>query len=1393
MAIGQLFASSILEIVMKKWSPIIILIFVLFAPAEGAKKKGVNYGDCGKIKGAFRGKFWHWYARAESFADCDFWDEAAEDFEGALKKRDTDQRGARTYGMRYMNYHPHRELGVCYFKLGRFEEAKRELELSLTQVETDKAHYYLERTRKALATTGEDQSAPAITFDLKGQNEVTNLRIVNLRMQIVDDNFVDAVKVNGKTIDMVGDQTVTIEHRVVLAPGENTIRVEARDLRGNVGSGDLKITLDREGPAVSVDRPSGLEPVSDAEVEVAGVVTDDSDIKSLKFGEQEITVGPDGSFSTRISLQEGENEISFAAYDVVGNESVGRIYVTQGAPSPTTPPSAGDGPSPIPGPSPEPPPVEITPPELIASIDAKPAEGHAPLTVNFTAEASGSGELSYTWDFGDGATSSEVNPNHTYDRFGEYISRLTVTDAIDRVIVKERVIKAEALQPVVTGLADAPKGTVPLTVAFTSDVGPSGPNLGRISYLWDFGDGTTADIANPVHTFELDGTYTVGLKVTGPGGESSAALQIQALAPGLPDGTLSASPDKGTLPLTTGFSFTASETSGPIESLSWDFGDGNSSTEESPRNTYSKAGAYTVHLTLTGPGGQNKITHLVQINERKPSGMLAANPGSGFTPLVVDFGFKPDTDSGPITSYSWDLGDGTTSKAQNPSHTYNTAGAFSVTLTLDGPGGSTQITEENLISASQPGELVAGFQAKPAEGLAPLSVTFLDESRGEGTLTYRWDFGDGNSSSEPNPKHTYSQFGDFKVSLKITDELNRSGEKTQHIRALANLPTVAISGDVLKGSVPLTINFGSKVGPEGPNLGDVVYLWDFGDGNTATDASPTYTFIHPGTYTVSLTVSGPGGATRRDLKVTAAPPPAPGGAIAADPSAGYGPLTTAFQFTISDDSGPIDSHSWNFGDGATSTEQNPSHTYSRPGYYTVSLTLIGPGGKTALTKADFIEVEHQPPAGSIAANRTSGTVPFSAGFSFIPDPSGGPVESYAWEFGDGSKSTEANPIHTFEKTGKFTVSVKLAGPGGEKVITKTSFIQVTQPVVVAPPSPVSGPSQVSGPKPSTGSAEDISPPQIRLNDLTEKQIVYYASMPIDGSVMDASKVKEISINGKKLKIQKAQNVFFNYPTDLAIGENTFVIEAIDSRGNTATRTIVIQREEQEINKMASRLRVAVPPFVAPKELPSKLTAGLNRAFMRSLDALGRFKIVVREGGALQNLIDEKKLSQTGLVDKGTAAKLGQMSGAEAIFVGMVTEKEKSITIDIQLIDVETGEIILSKDAFDEDKNDEQVSRLVDRLARRFKQFLPVVSGEVIMVEGDNILIDKGALHGLRKMMKVSIYREGKKIVHPRTGKILGVKNVSIGESVLMAADDEFSELSGGQVAKIQVGDKIITK
>ena len=462
------------------WPIVAILILTTLTPVHAAKKKGGEYGDCGKIKGAFRGKFWHYYARGESFADCDFWEEAAENFEGALKRRDKDEKGARTYGMRYLNYYPHRELGVCYYKLGRYEEAMMELELSLSQVETDKTHYYLERTKKSIAASGDDHTSPSITFINPAQGDVTNSRLIDLSIQVSDNSFVDTIKVNGRTIEFEGDQTVQVKHRVALESGENIITVEASDLNNNVSTGELSITLDREGPIVAVDRPTGLDPIPHETVEVAGVVTDPMGIHSLKFGDKALEVGLDGSFATQVLLQEGENTIQFITTDKLGNDSVGRIYVTRGEPSASGPSSVED-PKPVGDPASE---VE-EPPEFFASLAADPTTGRVPLDVTFSAGASGSGELTYLWDFGDGGTSAELNPTHTYDRFGNYAARVTVTDAWDRVIVQDQAIQVQALEPIASVAADTLKGIVPLTVAFTSNIGPPGPNLGRISYSWD--------------------------------------------------------------------------------------------------------------------------------------------------------------------------------------------------------------------------------------------------------------------------------------------------------------------------------------------------------------------------------------------------------------------------------------------------------------------------------------------------------------------------------------------------------------------------------------------------------------------------------------------------------------------------------------------------------------------------------------------------------------------------------------------------------------------------------------------------------------------------------------------------------------------------------------------
>ena len=240
---------------------------------------------------------------------------------------------------------------------------------------------------------------------------------------------------------------------------------------------------------------------------------------------------------------------------------------------------------------------------------------------------------------------------------------------------------------------------------------------------------------------------------------------------------------------------------------------------------------------------------------------------------------------------------------------------------------------------------------------------------------------------------------------------------------------------------------------------------------------------------------------------------------------------------------------------------------------------------------------------------------------------------------------------------------------------------------------------------------------------------------------------------------------------------------------------MIDRREQKVKQVASRMRVAVPPFVAPEELPTSLTAGLSRQFVKALDASGRFNVVVREGAALQNIIDEYKFAQTGLVDPKTAAKAGKgLSGAEAMFVGMVTEKDRSVQIDVQLVDVSSGEIILSKDAFDEDKSDERLGFLVNRLAARFERLLPVVEGIVVKVAGKRMFTDLGAQVGLKPRMRMIVYREGEPIVHPITGKVLGQDMEEFGESVVTKVYDEMAEATvPSDAARIQVGDKVITK
>jgi PKD repeat protein len=240
-------------------------------------------------------------------------------------------------------------------------------------------------------------------------------------------------------------------------------------------------------------------------------------------------------------------------------------------------------------------------------------------------------------------------------------------------------------------------GTAPLDVAFT-DTSSGSPT----GWSWDFGDGTTSTVQSPTHTYSSEGTYTVTLTVTNAVGDTSTKTRtsyISATAARDLAADFTATPTSGVAPLQVAFADTSA---GVPTSWSWSFGDGGTSTAQHPTYMYTTPGTYSVTLTVTDAVGASSTKTLANyITVAAPlAADFTASPTSGAAPLDVAF---TDTSTGGPTTWSWDFGDGTTSTAQSPAHTYSSEGTYSVALTVgDAAGGSSTITKTGYVTVSRP-------------------------------------------------------------------------------------------------------------------------------------------------------------------------------------------------------------------------------------------------------------------------------------------------------------------------------------------------------------------------------------------------------------------------------------------------------------------------------------------------------------------------------------------------------------------------------------------------------------------------------------------------------------------------------------------------------------------
>ncbi len=386
-------------------------------------------------------------------------------------------------------------------------------------------------------------------------------------------------------------------------------------------------------------------------------------------------------------------------------------------------------------------------------------------TVAFT-DASLNSPTSWFWNFGDGFNSTLENPTHTYATNGSYYVCLTATNATGSNTSCQTIVIDGYLAPVA-----AFSFTGDPTTTFT-DLSLNTPT----SWAWDFGDGGTSTLENPIHTFTADGAYNVCLTATNATGADVDCQTVNIssyIYTPIADFTYSGEPT---------VSFTDVSTNEPTY-WSWDFGDGGTSLLENPVHNFTSNGTYNVCLTAGNIAGEDIACKTIVINSYTAPTALFTNTGD---PIVT----FTDLSTGSPTSWLWNFGDGGVSTVANPTHTYVTSDTYNVCLSVSGPGGSDTYCADVVISGA---------------GVAPVTdfsfvltypnVSFTDLSTNEPS-DWLWDFGDGGISGLQNPSHSFAVSGTYEVCLTASNDFG-STETCKNVavfpQAIQNIVTELIA------------------------------------------------------------------------------------------------------------------------------------------------------------------------------------------------------------------------------------------------------------------------------------------------------------------------------------------------------------------------------------------------------------------------------------------------------------------------------------------------------------------------------------------------------------------------------------------------------------------------
>lgn len=675
-----------------------------------------------------------------------------------------------------------------------------------------------------------------------------------------------------------------------------------------------------------------------------------------------------------------------------------------------------------------------------AEIDVAPVSGtdeSIVLTVQNQTD-SDNDNLTYLWE-GLGVTANATGNSITvqHQQPGVYPVRLTVNDGSGAQNASYSINRVYEINAAPVPEFSVPEIVAPGDIFPLNGVESSDPNQDALLYTWYVNNAEVA--SGEISTLALSepGSYEIKLTVDDQRGTSNSVQSLiqRTHVNAAPTPVISAVPVTSTANVD--FAGTQSnDAESELTSFTWDFGDGNRASGPQVSHTYQQTGSYTVKLTVDdGSSLANSVQsseHIIVVNSYPIASFESPEviaPGEAFT---VDGATSTDAD-GTISSYEWFSNGAPAGSGVTNSITLNNPGLHTISLAVNDDSGFDEakgfISKQIRVNEAP----VPMWRTEPSQLIPGTEIKFIaDQSFDiDGTIDrYEWTFEDGTEIRGKSIQRVFREGGPKRFTLTVTDMegLSNSSTTLEGVVEVNRQPYIITEPIVRSNSVHVRLDATESYDLDNDALS---FEWTLPDGSKRREASFTWTAPEPGVHFVGLTVNDglslDNSLNTESIRVLVNRPvqavadslinSCTGQTVLFNSSQSYDPDGDAFRV------------SWDFGNGQTSDEANPSYRYETPGVYEAKLTLDdGFSGQSSIAKIPVI-IEGSPVA---KFNISDTTICVNSALVFdgseSTDPSGS-LPSLSWDLGDGNSATGSNYRHIFTEPGQYTVSLTVEGSG----------------------------------------------------------------------------------------------------------------------------------------------------------------------------------------------------------------------------------------------------------------------------------------------------------------------------------------------------------------------------